>query len=105
MKIPREKHFSWIYYETFLGENKLRHKIFHISCSGNMHRFKYHICTNPIHKIGIFKVVDRNIKHQANLAIEYLNEVKSKKATINTEITSLATSQYSSHTRNNYSFK
>ena len=43
--------------------------------------------------MGICKGVDKDVKHQSNLAIEALNEVKSKNARINEKMASLTADQ------------
>jgi hypothetical protein len=67
-------------------------------CSGSICRFQYHLAHIPSYNIGPCLHVDQDVKHQANLGIDTLNEVKARKARINAEMANLTGGQSSSNT-------
>ena len=96
--MPREKDFAWAYCEKIPGSIKLLCKFCKDQCSGGILRFKYHLACIPGHDIGPCRSVPIDVKHQASLAIDCMNEVKSKRARINAEISSAPGAQTSSNT-------
>jgi len=101
--MPREKDFAWAYCEKIPGSFKLLCKFCKEPCSGGIYRFKFHLAQIPGHDIGLCSSVPLDVKHQANLAIECLNESKVKKARLVAEISNSSTVEMSGSPSSNES--
>ena len=84
--MPREKDFAWAYCEKIPGSTKLLCKFCREHCSGGIYRFKFHIAKLPGHDISPCKAIPEDVRHQASLAIDCMNESKMKKARVNMEM-------------------
>ena len=82
----REKNFAWAYSDKIPGNPKLLCKFCKKECSGGIYRFKFHLAQIPGHDIGLCSEVDDNVKYQAALALEMLDQHNAKKAKQNAEI-------------------
>eukprot|EP00253_Pinus_taeda_P028547 PITA_28547 len=96
--MPREKDFAWAYCHKILGDPKLLCKFCKVKCSGGIYRFKYHLAQIPGHDIGLFKNVDKNVKHQETSAIDMLSRHNAKKEKQKNEIGTLGVDNFSSTT-------
>jgi len=93
--MPREMDFAWAYCDKISGKSKLLCKFCKKECSGGIYRFKFHLAQIPGHDIGLCSKVDDNVKYQAALALEMLDQHNAKKAKQNTEIGTLGVDSFS----------
>eukprot|EP00253_Pinus_taeda_P002450 PITA_02450 len=93
--MPREKEFSWAYCDKIPGDPRLLCKFCKTKCSGGIYRFKFHLAQIPSHDIGLCSKVDDNVKYQATLALDMLDQHNAKKAKQNTEIGTLGVDSFS----------
>ena len=91
--MPREKDFAWAYCENIPRSTKLLCKFCREHCSGGIYRFKFHIAKLPGHYISPYKAIPEDVRHQASLAIDCMNESKMKKAKGNMEMGNVAGGQ------------
>lgn len=96
--MSREKEFSWAYCEKILGYPKLLCKLWKRKCSRGIYRFNYHLAEILSHDIGLYKIVDENVKHQATLAIDMLSQHNAKKEKKKNEIITPWVANFSSTT-------
>eukprot|EP00253_Pinus_taeda_P002338 PITA_02338 len=92
--MPREKDFAWAYCDKILEDPKLLCKFCKKECSGGIYRFKFHLAQIPGHDIGLCSKVDDNVKYQAALALEMLDQHNAKKAKQNIEIGTLGVDSF-----------
>eukprot|EP00253_Pinus_taeda_P027264 PITA_27264 len=91
----REMDFAWAYCDKIPGKSKLLCKFCKKECSGGIYRFKFHLAQIPGHDIGLCSKVDDNVKYQAALVLEMLDQHNAKKAKQNTEIGTLGVDSFS----------
>eukprot|EP00253_Pinus_taeda_P032981 PITA_32981 len=96
--MPREKDFAWAYCDKILGDPKLICKFCKVKCSGGIYRLKYHLAQILGHDRVLCNKVDKNVKHQATLAIDMLTRHNAKKGKHKKEIRTPRIDDFSSTT-------
>eukprot|EP00253_Pinus_taeda_P013226 PITA_13226 len=93
--MPREKDFAWAYCDKIPGKAMLLCKFCQKECSGGIYRFKFHLAKIPGHDISLCGKVDDNVKYQAALALDMLEQHNAKKARQNAEIGTVGVDTFS----------
>eukprot|EP00253_Pinus_taeda_P008626 PITA_08626 len=93
--MPREKDFAWAHCDKIPRKSLLLCKFCKKECSGGIYRFKFHFAQIPGRDISLCGKVDDNVKYQAALALDMLEQHNAKKAKQNAEIGTVGVDTFS----------